>query len=370
VQTHLRIRELDGWRAVSILLVIVHHILLFSFPALAASRPLVTHFAEYIGELGVQTFFVISGFVITRLLLREEDERGRISLRAFYVRRIFRILPIFLLVVGVTAALSALGLTPISRNALLTAIFFVKDMAHPSFDWFLGHTWSLAVEEQFYIVFPLAWVLLSKQAGRREAVFLLSFAALLAWTVLCQWNIGAGFLNRSAIVGFYCINFGALLAMHEERARGVVQRIPAVIPILAALFLLVRPLPGSPLGRTLYYPLVPFAIGLILTYTFSRPSRAADLLKTPAMQWIGLVSYSAYLWQQLFTGHPSFYGSLAVAHAFHMAIPGVFLAAAASYYGVELPIMRMGRRLSRGLTGPGMAPADGSPADKSRCATA
>ena len=355
-EANLRIRELDGWRAVSILLVILHHAIIFSFPATFASHAFVSRFGEYIGELGVQTFFVISGFVITRLLLREEQQRGSISLPAFYIRRIFRILPIFLLVAAITALLSAFGLTPISRSALLTAVFFVKDMAHPSFDWFLGHTWSLAVEEQFYIVFPLAWILLSRSPvtapRRRATVFLVTFFGFLAWTILSQWNLGASFLNRSAIVGFCCINFGVLFAIHEQRARRWAQRIPAFLPLLVAVFLLLRPLPGTPLGRSLYYPIVPIAIGLILAHTISRPGWVASLLKTPVLQWIGLVSYSAYLWQQLFTAHPSFYGSPAIARAFHLAIPAIFLIAAASYYGIELPIIHLGRRLSQRFTSP------------------
>lgn len=351
-----RIRELDGWRAVSIFLVLLNHTITFGFPSIAASHSVLARIGEYSGELGVQTFFVISGFVITRLLLREESQRGSISLRAFYIRRIFRILPIFFLVVAVTAGLSALGLTPISRTAFLTAIFFLKDMAHHSFDWFLGHTWSLAVEEQFYVLFPIAWIFLSKSPitspHRRPAVFLATFAALLAWTILCQWNLAANFLNRAAVAGFYCINFGVLLAIHENRARSLAQRIPAWIPILIAAFLLLHPLPGTPLGRTLYYPIAPLAIGLILTHSFTRPSLTASLLKTPILQWIGLISYSAYLWQELFTGNPSFYGSPAIARAFHLAIPAIFLIAAGSYYAIELPIMQLGRKLSRRMTQP------------------
>ena len=338
-----RIRELDGWRGVSILLVLLYHSVIYAFPAVAARSKTASRMATDLGELGVQIFFVISGFVITRLLIKEESQTGAISLKAFYIRRIFRILPVFFLLVSTVALLGELGLTPISLKMVLLSALFLRD-ADISRDWFLGHTWSLAVEEQFYILFPLFWVFASPR--RRPAILGVSLLCFLIWGVFSEWNLLTGLIFRSAILGFGCINLGVLLAVFETRVRGLMARIPPLVPLLAAAFLFLGPVRNTPLGRACFHPLVPFCIGLVLAYTFCRPGWASSLLKSPVLQWIGLVSYSGYLWQSLFTGHVSFYGSPAIASGFHLALPCLILVAAISYYGVERPFTRLGRRFS------------------------
>lgn len=339
-----RIRELDGWRGISILLVILDHVLIFAYPEAVGRFKFLSRMAGGFGELGVDTFFVISGFVITRLLIKEEHRDGAISLRTFYTRRVFRILPVFLLLVSVICLLSWLGITPISPNAVLIAVFFLKDLSHMSPDWFLGHTWSLAVEEQFYIVFPLFWTVAA--ARRRPAILGVSLTCFLVWGLLVEWNMLTGLLSRSAIVGFSCINLGALLAIFESRARELMARTPPLVPLLVAAFLFLRPVPNTSLGRTFYHPFVPFGVGLLLAYTMSRKGWASALLNSAILQWVGLVSYSAYLWQELFIGNASYYGSSVAASAFHLALPAIFLVAAVSYYGVERPCTWLGRRFS------------------------
>ena len=278
------------------------------------------------------------------MLIKEECRDGAISLRAFYLRRVFRILPVFLLLVSVVCLLSGLGIAPISSSAVLIAVFFLKDISHMSPDWFLGHTWSLAVEEQFYIVFPLFWAFAA--ARRRPVILGVSLAGFLAWNLLAEWNMFTGLLSHSAILGFCCINLGALLAIFETRARELMARTPPLVPLMVAAFLFLRPVPNTSLGRTFYHPLVPFGVGLLLAYTMSRKGWASALLNSAVLQWVGLVSYSAYLWQELFTGNASYYGSPVAASVFHLALPAIFLVAAVSYYGVERPCSWLGRRFS------------------------
>src|ERR1700683_392352 len=109
----------------------------------------------YAGPLGVQIFFVISGYIITALMLREHQRNGRVSLAAFYVRRAFRILPPLWLMLATTALLSLAGYIHVGPKSFLMAASFTCNTQPTSCGWFAGHTWSVATEEQFYLFWPL-----------------------------------------------------------------------------------------------------------------------------------------------------------------------------------------------------------------------
>ena len=160
-----RDRLIDGYRGVAVLCVVAAHSVEYRFEL---SRLVSIRFSKVsvpLAEMGVQLFFVISGYIITTLLVREEERTGRISIPAFYIRRFFRILPplfayfaaLFVLrwagVIDFDPATSAIPrcspATPVSRDAA----------------WWVTHTWSLAVEEQFY----LAWPLLARRCCRPPA---------------------------------------------------------------------------------------------------------------------------------------------------------------------------------------------------------
>src|SRR5580692_8626360 len=142
-----RIASLDGLRAVSILLVLTSHSILGTHSF--AFRLLFLH-----ADLGVRVFFIISGFLITTLLLNERAESGGISLRLFYIRRTLRILPAFYLFVGTVAILNALGVIAVPPGNWVYVLTYTLNFdPHPP--WVLGHLWSLSVEEQFYLLWPL-----------------------------------------------------------------------------------------------------------------------------------------------------------------------------------------------------------------------
>ena len=339
-----RIRELDGWRGVSILLVLLQHLAVYTFPAAAARHYWLYHVTGVAGDLGVRIFFAISGFVIARLLLIEEAKYGSISLKGFYTRRFFRILPVFYLFLAAVCLFSWLHWTPVTTTNILQSALFVKDLKSPTLDWFVGHSWSLAVEEQFYLVFPP--ILMVFSARKRPAVLLCGLAFFLAWSVGAQWGVFANLLNPSAITGFSCISVGVLLAIFEGKARALAARVPGWFVLAVGLFLLIRPLPHGRAAGSFYALLVPFGVGLLLMYTLSRPSWATAVLNSAALQWTGMVSYSAYLWQEIFTGRSDFYGSPTVARNFHLCLPLLVLTAFLSYRWIEKPCTRLGRRLS------------------------
>jgi peptidoglycan/LPS O-acetylase OafA/YrhL len=122
-----RIRELDGWRAVAASMVVVSHLLAHQHTRTVSHFLLLAWVIYVIAYLGVQIFFVISGFVICRLLLREEARYGSFSLKAFYIRRVFRILPPFYLYLGVIALLGVLGVVQTSGREIAKAALFLAD---------------------------------------------------------------------------------------------------------------------------------------------------------------------------------------------------------------------------------------------------
>lgn len=149
-----RITSLDGLRALSIGMVVAGHAAVRRGPAAFGwwlallGRP----------ELGVDVFFVLSGYLITRLLLDEERRSGGISLREFYLRRAFRILPALHFYVLVMAILCGAHLVGISAGSFIDALVFTRNYGvFGGGGWWFGHFWSLAVEEQFYLAWPPLW---------------------------------------------------------------------------------------------------------------------------------------------------------------------------------------------------------------------
>jgi peptidoglycan/LPS O-acetylase OafA/YrhL len=147
-----RLPSLDGLRAVSIALVIGSHAIgMFGVPPWLQPLTFIIN-----GGLGVRIFFCISGFLITYLLLQERKRTGSIDLKSFYVRRALRIVPANYLFIAVLVAISLAGWIKIPTCNLLTAITYTKNYGCGGP--LEGHLWSLAVEEQFYLLWPFAVV--------------------------------------------------------------------------------------------------------------------------------------------------------------------------------------------------------------------
>ena len=161
-----RIPSLDGARTVSITLVVVWHIFNMT--------PILWRF-DY-GNLGVRTFFVISGFLITSLLMRELQKTGTIRLRTFYARRFMRLMPAYWFYVAIVAALIPTGLVDATWHKLIPALTYTANYWQPLGA--LGHTWSLSAEEQFYFLWPTALLLLGLKNGRWACLALLLTAPL------------------------------------------------------------------------------------------------------------------------------------------------------------------------------------------------
>ena len=195
---------LNGLRAFAILCVIASHV----------------HESESswsIGHFGVTSFFVISGFLITLLLLRERRATSTVSLSAFYIRRVLRILPAYFALLFVTALLAGAGLIRISGLTWAAVLTYTSCFVTLSISTALAHTWSLSVEEHFYLLWP---ILLSrvnlKWSGSLVAVYVV--AAPLIRYELTGSHLPALDINYSSIVQMSSIGTGCLLALLVTRA--------------------------------------------------------------------------------------------------------------------------------------------------------
>lgn len=341
-----RIPSLDGLRAISIALVLLAHASLTpGFPHWM--RDAIAPFG--LGNLGVRVFFVISGFLITGLLVREHATKGRISLRSFYLRRTFRIFPAYyayLFCVLVAAALR--WLPPVPPKALLHALTYTVNYTDIG-TWMTAHFWSLSVEEQFYLLWPPILVWLGIRGGFRAAtafVLLSPVVRILLYQFVPSWHDVMGTSFES--VGD-AIATGCLLSYWRDGlwARGWYRRLLSsgwvVLIPLAVVALTV--LDGRPrFSFALGIPMKNIGIAIMLDWSVRFPaSRVGRFLNAPAVAFVGVLSYSLYVWQQLFIVHD--FGSRWL--RFPLNLGWAFLAALLSYHLVEQPALRLRARIER-----------------------
>ena len=345
-----RIPQLDGWRGISILFVIFGHLVNQRYSPLGPlDNPSVI--ALVLSAWGVDIFFVISGFIITKLALSERDTTGSFAFKAFYVRRFFRIVPPFYLYLAFILLLTSTGLILERQSPTLLAATFTCNLLIPPCGWFSGHSWTLAYEEQFYLIFPLLFAL-SGRATR--LVFSALFIVLVSFPFFRyllhlggEWHAIARFLPS-----FVFICAGTVMATYEPVLKRLSESRQAVYLIYLSMgcviaiflsFITYKELntPIAYLHASLNITILPLCIAWLIGSSLYRQSWLTDILKIKPLQFIGLISYSLYLWQQLFTAHPSFYQG----DSWLLFSPLVFLFAAMSYYLVERPCVRLGRRL-------------------------
>lgn len=329
---HRRVKVIDGWRAVAAMFVVLAHATNYRFadtPGAALHQ--LRQLCGPLAEIGVQLFFVISGFIITTLLMRERERHGAISIAAFYVRRVCRILPPLGAYYLVLTALVTAGAIRLAPASLLSSATFTCNTGIVTCEWWVAHTWSLAVEEQFYIVWPLLFGLVAAHLHVRL------LAAVVAICVLGALIQPPTFHGN--FTSFGCIAAGALYASSPELRR-ICLKGAATLPWLAVIALIVLGFRGGAMHVT--SAMMPVAIVYVI-FGGSAINWVRAILEAAPLQWIGLGSYSLYLWQQLFLARPALYADdpLPVLLLPLVVIVSVFL--------VERPFMRLGRRWSAAI---------------------
>lgn len=341
-----RIPCLDGLRALSIGLVISGHAS-FAYNTTELGRLFKKFFGNQ--ELGVSIFFVISGYLITWLLLEEQKREGTISLKAFYVRRAFRIWPAFYFFLAVMALLGALGSITLHSRDLYSAMLFVWNYHPATSDWWVGHSWSLSVEEQFYLLWPAAVLLLNRRSVFRLAAAIILFSPLIR---LCWYFLFPEWRGRMSIMLHTradTLMFGAVLALlqgegwFEEKFRKLGG--PA-LAIAAALFIFIVSPVLKEHFRGSYLMTAGYSLeGLFIAYLIYWLVRNSHgwigiMLNSRPFVHVGNLSFSLYLWQQFFLTEKS----PVLAGVFPWSLVFTYLAAELSYRLVERPFLRMKKR--------------------------
>lgn len=340
--------ELEGLRGVAVILILLYHAGFTGLPG---------------GFIGVEVFFVLSGFLITGLLLRELDKSGTLGLRAWYARRARRILPASFLILGITLAASAVVLSPLrfslAAHDIAAAALYVPNMLfaaqgtsyfHPKLTSPVLHFWTLGVEEQFYLLWPpfLLWVYRrgartpGRMATRVGAVVAASLALSVVGTALVPWITFFVLPSRAWELGI-----GGLLALADKPLR----RVPGPVATLAAsLGLLLIAVPSVLFNEGTPYPgfraLAP-ALGtaFIIAAGTARPNAApVRALGTRGLRYIGRISYSLYLWHWplMVLGPVVFRGVLSPPRQALLEVGASLLLGALTYRWVENPL-RHGR---------------------------
>lgn len=295
--------EIDGLRAVAMLSVLVYH-LKISLGGEVLFKG---------GFLGVDIFFVISGFLITRILIAEFERERRVSLAGFYLRRVRRIMPPLLLVMICSLPVAFFLLLPseIERFAqsLMAALLFFSN-----FFWFFElkeygaqsgllqpflHTWSLSIEEQFYLFFPAFMALVLPRMSRRGllsvlvALFVVSLALSVATT-----QVRADFSFFSPVSRAWELLAGAIMAMIPARQQDGRESVARIVQPLALVFLVGCMLTFDLAGLAHPgLPTVPVVLATCaLIYCAGPGLIVTRLLSSGPMVWVGRLSYSLYLW--------------------------------------------------------------------------
>lgn len=338
------IPTLDGLRAISIACVLLSHFLLHT--AFLSRFP---YLAEF-GSLGVEIFFGISGYLITTLLLREFSVRRAIDIPRFYLRRVTRIFPAYYVFLGLCALAVWVGVIVVERGRWWPALAYVSNLVMTNV--LIGHSWSLSVEEQFYLTWPLALAAL----GPRRAW----------WVAIAVFVSGP--LMRVALYGITHDGFIASSWNHDFIAAGCMMALSEQAPELRVsrrleLLLQSRWIALAPLGLVALH----LAFGLSQRWVFAARVGAvfsveavlvaltlAWCVRNPstivgrALEWrplraVGVLSYSLYLWQQ-----PFLFNYVPIPR--WTWLPASFVCAWLSYRLIELPALTLRKRFAHRST--------------------
>jgi peptidoglycan/LPS O-acetylase OafA/YrhL len=319
------IPKLDALRAISALLVMLYH---FGLPL--------------DGSTGVTCFFVISGFLITWLLLAEHERKRSISLKNFYYRRAFRIFPAFyafwfLVIAGLVAKHSH-----ILWGQALSSFFYVCNYyqgLHHYPSTAFSRTWSLAVEEQFYLLWPLAFAWLIGNPRRLLKV--------LGGTILGIWILrvvlwAAGVDEAYIYTAFECradalligcalavsLRHGYLMGFYNALCRHVAGLVLAVAALAASMMIYSL---GPDYRNTICFLIEPVLIAIIMVQLLGVNFKPLDLLDARPVRYLGLISYSTYL----------YHGLLKIPGPMVVQILAAYALASLSYFLIERPFLRL-----------------------------
>jgi peptidoglycan/LPS O-acetylase OafA/YrhL len=342
-----RIPYLDGLRGYSIITVIVYHgIFLLHIPRWVT--PLTLSFGN--GDLGVRIFFVLSGFLISSLLFKEMRSTGTISLRGFYERRVARIFPAAYAFVGAIAILAAVGVVHLGWRPIVAAGTYTWNYSI-LFRFFpfdkntviLNHFWTLSLEEQFYLFWPCCLLLLGARKGKVVAIAAVLSLPLVRLASYLLVPASRPQLSAMFHTGADQIMWGVLAAyvyaegLHLEWAKKPTFKYVVFGLALFSLYpLAILSEKYSVLGRFVDPTVDCVSAALFILWLLSQSGGfIRAVLEWKPLMWLGSLSFSLYIWQQLFFAETS---PIKVIFPFDALLS--LLAATFSFYVIEVPLRK------------------------------
>jgi len=333
-----RVPHLDALRALAIAMVICSH-LGMGFKGIIVG--------VFNGHLGVTLFFTISGFLITLLLLREYEGTGRISLKAFYYRRVLRIFPAYYAYLLIGLGLSFAGALSISSGYWVSAFSYMMCYMPKLYNgWHIGHFWSLAVEEHFYMLWPLILVAFSPARAWKCIllyVICIPFIRYGVWAFHWDWlDIDFCSITQMSSIALGCllafILRGDILGQASERFR----RRPGLFVVFGVVLLLLSHAACRSGKYIIFFsdPVNALACCMVMGgLLYVKNPFVIGVLNNKTTYFFGALSYSLYIWQQPFSG-PALVGEMSAM----WRLICLFGAALASYYIIEKPFLMMKER--------------------------
>lgn len=344
-----RVNSFDGLRGIAIVLVIMGH----AKKTIHIDSFLWDNLSIFVSNsaLGVRIFFVLSGYLITYSFIKEIKNTGFLNIRYFFVKRALHILPsfyCFLLVVFLLSWLVGWGIT---TEQFLFALGFLWNYAvlwysqgSSEGSWFLGHLWALCVEAQYYLIWPFLFILLRPMHLQILLGFFILLAPFLRVAIYFLIPAQKGYLGIMFHTAVDSILVGCLMAIifSNPQKDSWIQR----LQFRQLLWLMTVPLLLSPILETLIngYGISigrtfdALCLGVVIVWLHGHPSSwLSDFLEIPILFFVGRISYSLYLWQQLFLTDLN----VTVSGIFPVNIAFCFLFGLISYYFVEKPFLSL-----------------------------
>ncbi len=335
---------LNGWRAISIILVMLFHGTWFYLsPEGVIPSPRLWEILQK-GSYGVSIFFSISGFLITSRVLKEIETHGNFNAKEFYIKRFFRIIPPYFFYILVISTLSLFGTATITVDEILSSLSFLRIYLVENEGWYTGHFWSLCVEEHFYIILGFVFMLI--RLKRIPLLLFASLVAILVWRSLSyrykdQIDLDQVIRFTRALSQMDYMIWGCLYALLNSKLQNFYKKASGLqwpIIIITSIMILFEFRGKS--------SILPFMVATSIYFTVICPqSFTLKLLENKLVYFIGKISYSLYLWQQLFFTKPGaeFSQNFGLQNSWFSIVP-IFSLAYFSYQYIEEPTIRVGRK--------------------------
>jgi len=337
-----RVKFLDAWRFIAVSMVINGHLLIHSPFGLVFGHAF-GPWVHRLAHLGVIFFFFISGYVICTSLLVEYNHTQRVSLPAFYVRRFFRILPPLALFLIACFALEKFGVIDILNSQLLKSALFLCNLQvfFGDCSWYAGHTWSLAYEEQFYLIFPLLfiWLFLFLQ---KSSSFLMLWVGMVFLSLVLKFT-DHDFFGEYLNYMIFLLT-GVVAALYKTEILQRLHQTSILHWLIACLsWLLIVYLTPQLYEKYVYVLVYPFLIAYLVLATPVHSSGFRLFFENHFICYLGRISYTVYLWQQLATAKYEYLPLI----WYPIMIVAVWVFAHYSFKFFETPLIHYASGLSR-----------------------